>query len=146
MSSYFVSAATIADAAFALKFDFPAQEPECVAAHDIVSLGRVLWQLNALAMWETYKEELGANLYFIAGYTQESRPEPDRSEWQRLKSLSCLIYQCAEGTVPDTDLFKAMEEAETQIAMRLTGMGTKDAARTAMNNRPEYDKASWGKG
>ena len=32
----------------------------------------------------------------------------DTSEAQQLKSLNCLLYQCSEGDVPETDLFKRL--------------------------------------
>lgn len=148
MSAYFVAAETIADAAYALKVDVGdiEMEPDCVSAHDLDSLGRVLWQLNALAMWECSQEPIGANLGFIAAYTPEARPEASADEWQRFKSLQCLIYQCAEGTVPSTDLFKAMEHAENVIAMRLTRKANIPDAKRAANDDERYEKASWGRG
>jgi hypothetical protein len=150
MSAYFVSAETIADAAYALKVDLDDKEmePDCIAAHDLDSLGRVLWQLNALALWELYgdREPLGANFGIIATYTPEARPEASPNAWQRLKSLQCLIYQCAEGTVPSTDLFKVMEHVENVMAMQLTLIPRISEAKKRLETMPEYAKASWGRG
>jgi hypothetical protein len=146
MSAYFVSAETIADAAYALRVDMKETPAPCVAAHDITGLGRVLWQLNALALWEQYQDPIGSNLPFIAAYTIDTRPSASEDPWQRFKSLQCLIYQCAEGTVPSTDLFKTMEHAENVLAMNLTGCIKIADAKKAMETMPEYENASWGRG
>ncbi|CDM57390.1 hypothetical protein [Rhizobium favelukesii] len=145
MSAYFVAAETIADAAYAIKHDVPGGLKPYDALSP-VSLGQVLWQLNALAVYEANNEDLGALMGTIATYKQESRPDPSPDEWQRYKSLQCLIYQCAEGTVPDTDLYKAMEDAETRIAVRLTGVSDPQTAKNAANSHSYYDNASWGRG
>lgn len=144
MSAYFVAAETIADAAYALMFDVPGGcEP--YDALSAVSLGQVLWQLNALALYEAYNEDLGELMGTIATYTQESRPDPSPDEWQRLKSLQCLVYQCAEGSVPETDLYKAMEHAENLITRRLTGKASLPMAKEALTADSRYEKASWGR-
>jgi len=48
-----------------------------------------------------------------------------------LKSLHCWQYQCSEGNVPETPLFKMFEEVESAIARWLVG------------TMPEYEQADW---
>jgi hypothetical protein len=47
------------------------------------------------------------------------------------KSLQCLTYQCAEGNVPETELYRFLEDLENTIA------------REIVHAMPEYDKAEW---
>lgn len=54
------------------------------------------------------------------------------SRVQALKSLSCFLYQCAEGNVPNSKLFKEMRLEEEKLMW-----GIIDAL-------PEYSKAKWG--
>lgn len=51
---------------------------------------------------------------------------------QVYKSLGCLIYQCSEGNIPETNLYKMLEEIQDTLA------------RSIINRLPEYDKAYWG--
>ena len=54
------------------------------------------------------------------------------NQFQVLKSLQCLLYQCSEGDVPETELYKTMKDYEHSMAMRI------------VRNLPQYDKAQWG--
>ena len=51
---------------------------------------------------------------------------------QSLKSLSCFLYQCSEGSIPKRKLYKEMRDKETALAFDI------------INELPEYDKAEWG--
>ena len=48
-----------------------------------------------------------------------------------LKSLQCWQYQCSEGDIPDTPLFKMFNEVEHAIADWIIG------------TMPEYEQADW---
>ena len=48
------------------------------------------------------------------------------------KSLQCLVYQCSEGNVPETRLYKFLEDLEHLLAYWI------------VNSLPEYEKAEWG--
>jgi hypothetical protein len=48
------------------------------------------------------------------------------------KALNCLMYQCSEGKVPDSPLYKQMEEIQSAIAHSIV---------CAL---PEYERATWG--
>ena len=50
---------------------------------------------------------------------------------QVLKSLDCLLYQCSEGEVPKTPLFKALNDYSNFLAHSIVG------------RLPDYDKAEW---
>jgi hypothetical protein len=51
---------------------------------------------------------------------------------QALKSLRCLIYQCSEGNVPDTPLYKELDALSHRWALKLCDMV------------PAYNTADWG--
>lgn len=49
-----------------------------------------------------------------------------------LKALHCWQYQCSEGNIPDTPLFKMFDEIQSTIANWIVG------------TMPEYEQADWG--
>lgn len=49
-----------------------------------------------------------------------------------LKALHCWQYQCCEGDVPETPLFKMFTEVESAIANWIVG------------TMPEYEQTDWG--
>jgi hypothetical protein len=54
------------------------------------------------------------------------------SRVQAYKSLSCFLYQCAEGDVPTMPLFKALQRIKAHIA------------EAVVSRLPDYEKAVWG--
>jgi hypothetical protein len=50
---------------------------------------------------------------------------------QVYKSVQCLSYQCAEGNVPETQLYKFLEDLENTLAKEIVSALT------------EYNKAAW---
>jgi len=50
---------------------------------------------------------------------------------QTYKSATCLRYQCSEGDVPETDLFKKLDEACNIMAAAI------------VSSLPEYEAADW---
>lgn len=48
------------------------------------------------------------------------------------KALGCLLYQCSEGNVPDTKLFKRLEQAQDVLAHQI------------IYSLPDYQNAKWG--
>jgi hypothetical protein len=66
-------------------------------------------------------------------YKAKLRNPVTQADWVAgFKAISCLSYQCSEGDVPKTELFKELELAEGMIAARI------------VQNLPEYEKAPWG--
>jgi len=60
------------------------------------------------------------------------KPEGDTFRVQVLKSLQCWMYQCNEGDVPQTKLYRFFEEVENYLALQI------------VMDLPAYDKAKWG--
>lgn len=48
------------------------------------------------------------------------------------KALRCLLYQCAEGTIPTTPLYQALDALSNRWAQEI------------VCKLPEYDRAVWG--
>lgn len=57
--------------------------------------------------------------------------EHSGDEWQLLKSLTCYLYQCSEGDVPQRELFKQLDTFRAQVA---------EALATSV---PQYQEAQW---
>ena len=49
-----------------------------------------------------------------------------------LKALHCWQYQCSEGNIPETPLFRMFSEIDSAIALWIIG------------TMPEYETADWG--
>ena len=56
----------------------------------------------------------------------------DASPVSQFKAISCLLYQCSEGKVPNSPLYGELNRAAGELA------------RAIVQELPEYDKASWG--
>jgi hypothetical protein len=97
--------------------------PQLVAENENV-LGQRLWKLNVDAVNCRYEENNPVELY-------QWSPE-HCGLIQTLKSLQCLIYQCAEGNIPDTNLYKDLERLEKSIMSKI------------IDALPEYNAAQWG--
>lgn len=87
-------------------------------------LGERLQAMNEDALKARYGDEPAGGfeyVYFLI---------PNR--YQLLKSLRCFLYQCSEGDVPNTQLFKDVEEFAGNLALAI------------IEDSPEYEKANWG--
>jgi hypothetical protein len=56
----------------------------------------------------------------------------DATPVEQFKAIRCLLYQCAEGNVPNSLLYDALNHAAGELAQRI------------VQDLPDYDKASWG--
>ena len=87
-------------------------------------IGQALWDMNVDAYNARYvgddqvKDTYKYKQVFI-------------NKHQAFKSLECLHYQCSEGGIPDTELFKEL----TQILLSLAHM--------IVSNSAEYNAAKW---
>lgn len=93
-------------------------------------LGRAMRNLNIQGVSARYDEDkvavlLGEDTYEYTSGFMTSRIEA-------YKSLQCWLYQCCEGNVPDSTLYKAFESVRANMAMHI------------VSRLPEYDKANWG--
>lgn len=51
---------------------------------------------------------------------------------EAFKALQCLLYQCTEGNIPESKLYKTMRKIEGDLAISI------------VRDMPEYDVADWG--
>lgn len=93
-------------------------------------LGSKMRDLNIEAVCARYTDDKVEVLKGNDDYKFVEIPRPSRIE--AYKSLRCWLYQCAEGHVPETDLFKAFNQVSGEMAMHI------------VNRLPEFDAAVWG--
>ena len=91
------------------------------------AVGRSLLIMNAKAVCERYV--VAANVEPVYFYRFRRLPVTPTEVY---KATRCLIYQCAEGDVPNSEIFKALEEYAGELAQRI------------VKRSPEYDAAPWG--
>lgn len=90
---------------------------------DLDRLVNSLNRLNREAVNDRYKEQEAVQLFkYNASFAKDI---------QVLKSLQCLHYQCSEGDVVKTLLYKFLEELEQIIKSKI------------IDELPEYKAASW---
>ena len=83
--------------------------------------------LNSLALKVRYNEEPAPGYKFCEiKYTEASS-----CKVQLLKSLQCLIYQCSEGSVVKTGLYKKLIEVKNDLMDLI------------VRDLPEYENAVW---
>lgn len=76
---------------------------------DACKIYNVLRKLNEQATGERYRN--------VTPYEFQEMPKgefcrmAESNPWQMLKTFECYLYQCDEGSVPSTDLYKALREA-----------------------------------
>jgi hypothetical protein len=90
---------------------------------DPAKLGQNLWAMNVKAVDQRYQENNPVNLYKYESCVS--------SPVQIYKSLQCYLYQCAEGKVQESPLYKDMERMKHSLASDII---------CAM---PAYEKAAW---
>lgn len=56
----------------------------------------------------------------------------DRNPWQMLKTFECFLYQCTEGSIVNTELYKELCHAKNDYMKYLIG------------KLPDYSEAVWG--
>lgn len=102
---------------------------------DAANLGLALYNLNIHAVSQRYP---GDTLNTLPGTYEGERLCPYTFERidgvtsvQAFKSIQCLTYQMAEGNVPESSLYKAIEKIENEICRHI------------VTSLPEYDKAVW---
>jgi hypothetical protein len=86
-------------------------------------LGQVLWVMNIGAVNQRYKEKNPISLYYYEYYPTNII--------QTYKSLQCYLYQCAEGNVLKTSLYKDLDKLSCDIADKI------------ISDLPEYKNAEW---
>jgi len=87
-----------------------------------------LIQLNQAALKQRYGEDttdgdIAKSYQFRINYFV--------SIYQGLKSLRCFLYQCSEGNIPETKIFKTLDRISDMVAWDI------------VDNIKEYDNAEW---
>jgi len=93
---------------------------------DNESLQRELWEMNVAALRQRYGDDAG-----VYEFSPIYVPQPVNL-FALAKDMDCLLYQCREGDVPQTALYKAMQEVRNALCLYL------------VRSQPEYDRADWG--
>ncbi|MGZ6278103.1 MAG: hypothetical protein ACXWPP_05495 [Ktedonobacteraceae bacterium] len=88
-------------------------------------LGQAMYALNIQAVNQRYHEHQPVEAFVYSPYPYLSRI----AAW---KALGCWLYQCTEGTVPQTKLYQYFQEMEKVTALSI------------VKNLPEYEKSGWG--
>lgn len=94
-----------------------------------------LRQMNVDALKARYEdyEEMIDDLGYEEGHDiWQPRNGVQFWHYQLLKSLQCYIYQCSEGMVPESSLYKGIDELIISLALFIA------------HNQPEYEEAKWG--
>lgn len=94
----------------------------------VEKLAQAMFWLNVEAVNERYGE-FEAEQFRPLDY--EYTLIPPVGVYQTLKSLKCWLYQCSEGNVPETELFKAMQQLAYDIMEEI------------VNATEEYELAEW---
>lgn len=84
-------------------------------------------KLNYDAVYERYKKGFKINFREIKPFWFTGR-----ITHQDYKTLQCYLYQCCEGEVPETKLYKALRKLQSRVAMYI------------VEQQPEYAEAQWG--
>jgi hypothetical protein len=93
---------------------------------DYERLANDLFQMNVNAVKQRYSGD-------TEEYTYQFRTSINvRPAVEVYKAAQCLCYQCSEGNVPDTSLYKALNQF------------CSDLAEVIIANMPEYQAAYWG--
>ena len=90
---------------------------------DCNKLGQNLWKMNVLAVDQLYKENNPIDLYHYECQFVD--------KIQAYKSLQGYLYQCDEGTVSESPLFKDMDRLANELASEI------------VMDLSAYEKAEW---
>lgn len=88
-----------------------------------------LLKMNAAAVNQRYPDKTspGHTPKFV-----DSGALADLTDWQVLKSLDCFLYQCGEGDIQESDLYKSVKRFRDGLE------------RALVRSLPQYDEADWG--
>jgi hypothetical protein len=94
------------------------------------ALGYMMFQVNIQAVDSRYGSGEAGKFRKLAYRYQISEPVP---LVQVLKSLQCWLYQCCEGDVPQTEIYKLFDRDVQMFLMS-----------KIIDTLPEYQQAEWG--
>ena len=136
MSAFIVSERTMKDIIYNLFWNHEFKNQTSIldrygykTSEDFDRLAIELYKMNREAVKQRYNEADDSDYIKIPEKLNWDGGKIDK--FQALKSMRCLIYQCAEGNVPKTKLFKFLEELIESWTWYI------------INAMPEYEKARW---
>jgi len=137
MSAFLVSDGTIDRVVKAFSLHYPDHQP------DLNEIGRMMVAMNASALNQRYtaaqvREAWGDPDPYAYTYTEH---EDDKPSLAMLKALHCFTYQCAEGNVPESDLYKRVQAVEDGLEEYVAG--AYKCERRDIYNLPDYNELPW---
>ena len=98
----------------------------------LTRLGRRLLKMNIRATGQRYPDKPYLDEQQAKKAINTFNYDPAYcNKYQELKSLQCYLYQCSEGTIPQTKLYRELRKHETELINAI------------ISSIPEYDKAEW---
>ena len=90
-------------------------------------IGRKLFLMNRRALGARYECSSRFPLpQFVFAKWADATPV------EQFKAMRCLLYQCCEGKIPNSQLYDELNRTAGELAQRI------------VQDLPEYEKASWG--
>lgn len=129
MSAFIVTEETIRRCVEGVRELLTKQRVDYAWPHDPSDIGQALWDMNESAVRQRYPGE--GNDLPGSEITEYRHRKGYYNNLQQIHALQCLLYQCSEGNVPETPLFKATTLVAGEIALHV------------VRNLPAYDKLAW---
>lgn len=117
-------------------FEFPREIVTLFEGESDKRIFNALAGTNLDALEQRYNKEIAAEMFDGKDYEEGHdvwQPRNGVQPWhyQLLKSLNCYVYQCSEGIVPDTPIYKAIDKLAVKVAEYIA------------THQPEYEQAEW---
>ncbi len=136
MSAFIIQEKTMSGIIYNLFWTHDFKDTDCLMAQkgykeaeDYDRLAIELFTMNRDAVQQRYDEPEDSDYIKIPEKVNWNEGKLDI--WQTLKSLKCLRYQCSEGNVPESEMYKFLEK----IIRSWTDY--------CVETIPEYQKAKW---
>ena len=98
--------------------------------------GRRLINLNKQALRSRYGEKVSRTDYAYR--------TPRHDSVQTYKSIQCFLYQCTEGDVPSSDLFKEIEALGLFVGVEIGDVDEQSGFAIKPHLKATYEAADWG--
>lgn len=136
MSAYIVETETMQRAAICFLLGTMHWRDEAAGADAVTATGALLYEMNEAAVCERYREpRQNAPIEFVGKAMRDKRngehAYTHNEMVQIFKSMECLLYQCNEGEIDESDLYKRLQAAKCVVAAMIVA------------KLPEYESAKW---
>jgi len=120
MSAFFVGNKSINKLATTIHLFFP-EVVEKLNVKTTQELAVLLYELNREALIQRYEdgEQMVDEFEFKPEEYGYFNLQVDKDRAQFFMSISCFLYQCAEGNVPERVEYKVLEELERELAWKI---------------------------